>query len=264
MESERPDALFHDPYARRLAGTLGEEILRALPNGRKWSWPMVVRTAVMDELIVHAVTQDAVDTVVNLAAGLDARPYRLPLRPSVRWIEADFPDVIAYKQVHLASERPACTLERVGVDLTDTAARRAFLSGVHARHAALVITEGLLIYLTAEIVAALADDLHANRSFRWWLTDLGGPRLLKFLERTWGKAVAQGNAPFRFAPAEGTAFFAPHGWGEAEFRSMWDEAIRLKRSLRLMWLWQLLTKLAPKERQEENRRMSGIVLLERQ
>ena len=69
---------------------------------------------------------------------------------------------------------------------------------------------------------------------------------------------------FRFAPAEGTAFFAPHGWVEAEFRSMWEESIRLRRTLRMMWLWRLLTKLAPKDRQEENRRMSGIVLLERQ
>src|SRR2546422_4602991 len=42
----------------------------------------------------------------NLAAGLDARPYRLPLPSSLRWVEVDFPDVIAYKQEQLAMERP--------------------------------------------------------------------------------------------------------------------------------------------------------------
>lgn len=55
MESERSDALFRDPYARRLGGARGEEIVRAMPRGRAMAWPMVVRTAVMDELIVRAV-----------------------------------------------------------------------------------------------------------------------------------------------------------------------------------------------------------------
>lgn len=263
MESERPDALFRDPYARRLAGELGEEIVRALPNGRTWAWPMIVRTAVMDELILHAVTHDEVDAVVNLAAGLDARPYRLPLPPALHWIEADFPDVIAYKEAQLGSERPVCALERVGVDLSDAAQRRAFLSNVRARHAGLVITEGLLIYLTAEIVAAIADDLHANRAFHYWLMDLGGRRLLKMLARTWGNALARGNAPFRFAPAEGTGFFAPHGWREAEYRSIWDESIRLDRSVRFARFWQLVGRLAPRAKREEWRRTSGVVLLER-
>ena len=98
MESERPDALFHDPYARRLAGERGERILASVPKARVWAWPIVVRTAVMDELILWAIERDGVDTVLNLAAGLDTRPFRLPLLPSLRWIEVDFPDVIAYKR----------------------------------------------------------------------------------------------------------------------------------------------------------------------
>src|SRR5256886_13643386 len=78
MESERPDALFHDPYARRLAGERGEQILSAMPKGRTWAWPMIVRTAVMDELIMRTISRDGADAVINLAAGLDTRPYRLP------------------------------------------------------------------------------------------------------------------------------------------------------------------------------------------
>src|SRR6266545_7419005 len=106
MESERPDALFRDPYARRLAGDAGEAIVRAMPQGRRWAWPMIVRTAVMDELILRAVARDGVDTVLNLAAGLDTRPYRLPLPGGLRWIEVDFPDMLAYKQEQLAGEKP--------------------------------------------------------------------------------------------------------------------------------------------------------------
>jgi methyltransferase (TIGR00027 family) len=265
MESERPDALFRDPYARRLAGARGERIVDAMPKGRSWAWPMIVRTAVMDEIILRAIERDGVDTVLNLAAGLDTRPYRLPLANALRWIEADFPDVIAYKQKQLKGERPAPALEQVGIDLTDGARRRALFGQIGAAALkVLVVSEGLLIYLTPDHVAALADDLHAVPSFRWWLLDLATPRLLKMMEKNWGRALAAGNAPFQFAPAEGTRFFEPHGWGEAEFRSTWEEANRLNRAdVPFAWLWRLLGRLSSGKRREEMRRFSGIALLQR-
>ncbi len=265
MESERPDALFRDPYARRLAGARGERIVDTMPKGRSWAWPMIVRTAVMDELILRAIERDGVGTVLNLAAGLDTRPYRLPLPRALRWIEADFPDVIAYKQEQLKGERPAAALEQVGIDLTDVAQRRALFGqiGAAARQV-LVVSEGLLIYLTPDQVASLADDLHAVMSFRWWLLDLATPRLLKMMEKNWGRTLAAGNAPFQFAPAEGTRFFEPHGWGEAEFRSTWEEANRLNRAdVPFAWLWRLLARLGSAKRREEMRRFSGIALLQR-
>jgi len=106
MESERPDALFHDPYARRLAGPQGEQIIRSLPKAKAFAWPMVVRTAVMDEVIVRAIDRDGVKTVVNLAAGLDARPYRLDLPRALRWIDVDLPAMQDYKREALRGETP--------------------------------------------------------------------------------------------------------------------------------------------------------------
>jgi len=264
MESERPDALFHDPYARRLAGTRGEQVLAGMPKGKAFAWPMIVRTAVMDEIILRTIARDGVDAVLNLAAGLDTRPYRLPLPASLQWIEVDFPDVIAYKKEQLAEERPISALERVGIDLTDKAARRALFARIGgAAKQVLVVSEGLLIYLAPEQVATLAADLATPPSFRWWLIDLGSPGLLKMIEKSWGPILAAGNAPFRFAPAEGTRFFEPHGWREAEFRSTWDESIRLKRTMRLAWLWALIGRFMSRKRREEARRFSGIVLFER-
>jgi methyltransferase (TIGR00027 family) len=264
LETERPDALFRDPYARRLAGPQGEEILRHLPRARQFAWPMIVRTAVMDEIILRLTAPGGVDTVLNLAAGLDTRPYRLALPRPLRWVEADFPDMIAYKEEALAGEQPACTLERRRIDLTDGAARRAFLAEVSAAaRQVLVVTEGLLIYLTREQATALTSDLAAPPSFRHWMTDLASPRLLKLLERSWSKPLAAAGAPFQFAPAEGTAFFEPLGWREVEWRSMWTEALRLRRTMPMIWLWKLLDRLASAARREEGRRMSGIVLLAR-
>ena len=51
METERPDALFHDPYARRLAGEKGAEIADAMPFQGKTMWPFTMRTYLIDEFI---------------------------------------------------------------------------------------------------------------------------------------------------------------------------------------------------------------------
>jgi methyltransferase (TIGR00027 family) len=266
MESERPDALFRDPYARQLGGERGEEIVRRLPRGAATAWPMIVRTAVFDEIITRHVDPAGAapaDTVLNLAAGLDARPYRLALPPALRWIEVDLPAVLAYKEERLAAERAACVVERVPLDLADTAARRALFArvGAEARRV-FVLTEGLLVYLPPESVASLAADLAAPASFRWWQTDLASPRLLRMLAKSWGKDLDAAKAPFRFAPAEGPEFFAPFGWRVAETRSTWEEARRLRRQPRGAWVYQLLTRLSPPKKREEIRRMSLYVLLE--
>ena len=263
METERPDAIFRDPFARRLAGAKGEEIVRSLRRGAQMSWAMVVRTAVLDEIIMERV-RGGVDLIVNLAAGLDARPWRLDLPPSLHWVDVDLPDILRYKTETLRDATPLCRYEAVAADLTDAAARTALLARVGGEgHTALVITEGLLIYLTGAQVGALARDLHAVATFRWWCTDLASPRLLRLMQRGWGHSVSAGNAPFRFAPEEGTRFFRPFGWREVAFRSSLDEARRLRREMRGMWLIRLVHRFSSPKRREEGRRMSGIVLLER-
>ncbi|MCA1817286.1 MAG: SAM-dependent methyltransferase [Acidobacteria bacterium] len=264
MESERADAHFRDPHARKLAGERGEQIVRGMPKGASGSWSMVTRTVVFDEIITRLVGEGA-DTVLNLASGLDARPYRLNLPPTLRWIEVDLPEILDYKQELLAGERAACEHEVVRLDLSNTEARRELLARVGAQaRRALVITEGLLVYLTPEQVGALASDLHAQPSFKWWLMDIVRPEILKRMEKSWGRKVAEGGAPFRFAPEEGTDFFRPHGWREREWRSMMEEARRLKREMPMAWLWHFLTRVQPASRREKFRRMGGLALLERE
>jgi hypothetical protein len=99
--------------------------------------------------------------------------------------------------------------------------------------------------------------------FRLWLIDIASPRLKRMLDRRVGRHVGAANAPFRFAPAEGTGFFAPHGWREREFRSTLEEGVRLDRKPRMAWLFSLLSRLGSPAKREEMRRMGGIVLLER-
>ena len=263
METGRRDAIFRDPLAKKLVGDRGEAIVRKMKVGGM-AWPMIVRTAVMDEIILRSIERDGVDCVLNLAAGLDTRPYRLPLPKTLRWIEADLPDILAYKTEKLAGEKPVCRFERVAADLTDTAARRGlFIRAAQGSKAVLTVTEGLLAYLAPEQVGALADDLHSPPAMRQWLIDIASPRLKKMLDRKVGKHVSAANAPFKFAPAEGTKFFEPHGWKEREFRSTIMEAFRLHRTMRMAWIFRILGALQPAAKREEMRRMGGIVLLDR-
>jgi methyltransferase (TIGR00027 family) len=264
METARPDAIFRDPYAARLAGQKGEAIVDNMKRGRGMAWAMIVRTAVFDEMILDRIKNGGVDTVLNLAAGLDARAWRMRLPPTLRWIDVDLPEILEYKVQTLKNEKPVCQYEAVKVDLTDAAKRRALFSQVGAQSSrALVVTEGLLIYLTAEHVGELAGDLRASASFQWWVFDIASPRLLVMMRKMWGKSVQAGNAPFLFAPAEGTKFFDRFGWREREFRSNMDEARRLDREMPMMWLFRLMARLRSKQVREEFRRLAGTVLLER-
>src|SRR5882762_59445 len=127
LETERRDPLFRDPFARELAGRRGEEIARSklCSKGATWAW--IVRTYLFDELITEQV-KAGVNTVVNLAAGLDTRPYRLALPSSLKWIEVDLPEVLEYKEQILSHRKPACALERFRLDLSSRPARRKFFS----------------------------------------------------------------------------------------------------------------------------------------
>jgi methyltransferase (TIGR00027 family) len=263
LESDRPDALFHDPFARRLAGLEGERIVQTLPRGRSMAWAMVVRTVAFDELLMADIA-GGVTRVVNLAAGLDARPWRLPVPPSLQWIDVDLPGILQYKDDTLRDAAANCRYEARPVDLTQPDQRERLFADL-ARDPAptTVMTEGLLIYLTEEQVATLAKAIHAVPSVRSWLIDLANPRLLTYLNRYWGDAVREGRAPFQFAPASGTAFYEPFGWRETEFRSASDEARRVHREMKMMFLYRLFGRFLPAARREEFRRMSGFVRLER-
>jgi len=263
METDRPDAIFRDPYARRLAGAEGAQIVDSMKQGRALAWPMIVRTAVFDEIIMERVRGGA-DLVLNLAAGLDARPWRLDLPAALRWVDVDLPDILGHKVQEMKSEKPRCTYEAVMLDLADVPKRRALFAQLGSQHRkALVVTEGLLIYLEPDQVAELARDLHAHPAFHWWLIDLASPRLLKYSQRSWGKDLQRGNTPFKFAPAEGTRFFETSGWRELVYRPTCEDARRLNREMKGMWFWRFVMRFYPKRIREEFRRFSGNVLLER-
>jgi methyltransferase (TIGR00027 family) len=111
-ETEGQNPLFRDPFARRLAGERGEQIAKATPFHEKHSWSWVTRTYLFDSIISEQVAHGT-DVVVNLAAGLDTRPYRMQLPERLKWVEVDLPEILDYKEELLKAEKPTCTLRRV-------------------------------------------------------------------------------------------------------------------------------------------------------
>src|SRR5436189_4012870 len=147
-ESERDDAVFHDPFARRLAGEKGEQIADAIGFSRQNSWSFVARTYLFDECIKQHI-ELGYDMIVNLAAGLDARAYRLQLPKTLKWIDVDLPGMINYKNEILQHEEPKCEYRSIAIDLSDRKARLELFQHLNSEcKKALVVTEGLTIYLT--------------------------------------------------------------------------------------------------------------------
>ena len=264
MESARADALFRDPYAQRLAGDRGEEIARRLRWGKRTAWSTITRTVLLDEIVLR-LAGEGVDTVLNLAAGLDARPYRLAFPASLRWVEMDFPAMTAAKAELLAGDTPRCKLERVGVDLADVVQRNQALADLAGgMKKALVMTEGLLVYLNRTIVTELARDLYQQPAMQYWVTDLASPVILRRMQKWWGKQMKAANAWMDFAPPEGTKFFEPLGWREVEFHDLFLNSLRLNRPMPMAWMFKWLMKLFPTHAAKNLAKWrSGVVLLER-
>lgn len=259
-ESQRPEPLFHDPFARKLAGERGEEIARTLPFHEKNSWSWVTRTYVFDRLITQQL-QQGTDLVLNLAAGLDARPYRMPLPANLIWVEVDLPAILDYKEEILGREKPRCRLERVRLDLANVEERRALLDRL-AKQAtnALVLSEGLLIYLSADQVETLAQDLAQRSAFQSWIADIASPGLLEMIKKNTAAQIGEGAADLQFAPQNGPQFFTACGWNPAEVHSVLKTAARLKR---LSFLMRLVALFPEKPESSGNRPWGGICLFKK-
>jgi methyltransferase (TIGR00027 family) len=222
---------------------------------------MVTRTKLIDDMVLAALAKGC-DRILNLAAGLDTRPYRLPLPPSLTWIEADLPGLIEEKTRLLAGETPVCQLVRESVDLADTSARRAFLSrAVPDGSQTLVITEGLVVYLEEGDVTALGRDFAARPGIRWWMLDILSPAIVRTIrEGMGGRHPAR--ALIKWGPATGVAFFEALGWRARDVRPVIRWAARYRRAP--WWFYPFMIFPDADPRRLGNARWSAVVLWERE
>ncbi len=260
-ESARPDAMFRDPLAKVLTAERGEGIARAFKSiSRYTEWTVLARTVLIDEYIQRAIA-DGVDAVINLGAGLDTRPYRMELPPTLCWVEADFPHMVEYKNLTLRDQKLHCRLQRVGVDLANPTARRGFLARVVPEaKKILVLTEGVIPYLTEAQVAELAMDLLSQPRFAFWLAEYFSPRAYVHLKAV-SKTPMLKNAPFRFFPRDWEGFFRTHGWERKEVRYSSEISQRFGRMPPLPWMARVLLQIMGKDAVKRARTMTGFMLM---
>ena len=236
VESARPDALFHDPLAEKLVGTRGSEIESRMSSSMYVQWSLVMRTVIIDDFLIRAISEGA-DTIVNLGCGLDTRPYRMNLPKDLNWVEVDFPQMIEYKTNVLKSESPRCRLERIGADLSDRKTRQEVLAQIAGRcKKAMVITEGVILYLSEENVNELSSDLKSHPQFQYWVTERLHPWMKKYMTGKKRESEMR-NAPFLFWPEDWMGFFTARGWRELESQYVDELSLKLKRPLPMpKWL----------------------------
>jgi methyltransferase (TIGR00027 family) len=219
-ESELEDAFFSDPFAARLAGERGVAILRDLPHANVLRLGMAIRTRFVDELLLHALATQPIATVLSVGCGLDTRPWRLDLSPDLRWIEIDFADMLDYKDQLMSGERLHCRRERLSIDLNDAAQRRRMFAAAGSLPA-LMVTEGLLLYLSAATVDALAAEASGYTRVAHWISDITTSEFSKVLA-----GVADPMQPIRHVQASDALkgeqileVLERHGWTTSAMRS---------------------------------------------
>jgi methyltransferase (TIGR00027 family) len=243
-ETARPDPIFRDHLAAKLAGDRGRAILASLPHSEAMNFALAIRTVAIDRLVEETVP--LVDTVINLAAGMDTRPYRLKLPPQLRWIEIDYDHVLDRKTAQLADDKPNCKLERIAADLGEDDGRRKLFAELGARtKSALIISEGFIAYLKNEHAEAISKDLLAVPSFRYWTQDYGQGKRARHRR---GRDIAKHmqNAPWQFTIDKPIEWFGSHGWKIHQQLYILDEADRVGRAFPSMFPWNVLLPLFPK------------------
>lgn len=245
-ETNSSHPVINDHLAEKLAGEKGFEMVSTTPHTESMAFAMIVRTCAIDRLVEIAVSK-GIDTVINLGAGLDTRPYRMNLPSGLKWIEVDFKNIIDYKNEILKAEKPRCHLERISLDLSqDTDRKELFKEIGNKTKSALIITEGVIGYLTNQQAAKLSEDLFSIPAFHYWIQDYGRGKL----RRNSGTKALQKkklqNAPLQFLVEEPLDFFSRQGWRISENLFILDEADRIGKKLPLFFPWNLLLIIFPK------------------
>ncbi|GFG97675.1 SAM-dependent methyltransferase [Mycobacterium timonense] len=182
LASGGANPIINDPFAAPLVRAVGLDFFRRLVDGElseseseSDATPgsgakdlaletdsMAVRTRFFDDFFLNA-ARDGIRQSVILAAGLDARAYRLGWPPGSVVYEVDQPKVVEFKSATLASLAAAPTADRrtVSIDLREDwpAALRA--SGFDVTQPTAWSAEGLLMYLPPDAQDRLFDNITA-------------------------------------------------------------------------------------------------------
>ncbi len=213
LETEREGAWFRDPFARALAGEEGFDVLARAKAANPISPPTLeVRTRWIDERIAEA-RAAGIDQFVILAAGMDARAYRLDALVGSKVFEVDRDFVLAHKRARIGDAKPKATRIEVPIDLRNDWPAALASAGFDATRPTFFSVEGLVIYLEEAAVRGIfarIDSLSAPGSVV--VLDLIGSSVLEspFMTATLELVKSLG-APWLFGTDEPESLL-PKSW----------------------------------------------------
>ncbi len=173
LASREPDPLLDDRFAEPLVRAVGHPFFVRMLDGQipfdsddmpltlqQRREQIAVRTRFFDDFLTSA-TSAGIRQAVILAAGLDARAYRLTWSADTVVYEVDQPEVIAFKSAALAriGAEPAAERRTVGIDLRDDWSKALRDKGFDATEPTAWIAEGLLPYLPPQAQDRLLDSI---------------------------------------------------------------------------------------------------------
>lgn len=179
VASRLDSPIINDPFAAPLVRAVGLEFFTRLVDGELppteigsdaagdgelqfEAESIGVRTRFFDDFFLEA-ARSGIRQAVILAAGLDARGYRLPWPPGTVVYEVDQPEVIEFKNAAMATlgATPSADRIAVSIDLRDDWPEALRRSGFDATKATAWSAEGLLMYLPPDAQDRLFDNITA-------------------------------------------------------------------------------------------------------
>ncbi|MGB7443644.1 MAG: SAM-dependent methyltransferase [Coleofasciculaceae cyanobacterium] len=148
IETQRPDALFKDPLAVKLAGD--NLIAEITPNAQEYEdngTPIIiVRTRFFDDFLMKEAA--SIRQVVILGAGMDTRAFRLPWQSDIHLYELDRPEVLQYKASVLGNRQTQCHRHSIEVDIREPWVDKLLDAGYQVEIPSVWLMEGFVYYLS--------------------------------------------------------------------------------------------------------------------
>jgi methyltransferase (TIGR00027 family) len=220
VESDRADALFHDPLARSLAGDEGFAVRQAMRGGIAGNDDrdphLSIRTRFFDDALLDAVRTGGARQVLMLAAGMDSRAFRLDWPDGVVLFEVDRPEIFDYKEpiVKRLGVQPRCDRRVVGADLAGdwTPSLRAARFDTSAKTAVLI--EGLLMYLDEQEARGLLEALRSLVPAQSWMgMDVVNSEMLTSpYSAGLMRMLSSLGCPWKFGVSSAADFLGEYGW----------------------------------------------------
>jgi methyltransferase (TIGR00027 family) len=223
-ESRRADRLFDDPLAGALAGDQGRAMMAATEaaTGVADNPYLAIRTRFLDDFVLAAAV-DGIRQFVILAAGMDARAFRLAWPPETVVFEVERGEVLEYKRGVLAASDVAPHARRVEIpaDLRDDYRASLRRAGFSEAQPTAFLLEGLLPYLPDEAAAlSVLSGVSASAAPGSRLAlDMIGQSFLQspFTKPHLGQLRALG-VPWEFGDDDPEGLLARAGFTEIEVR----------------------------------------------